>query len=64
MKKTQTFEAGLVGWRNRLAGKLEKPVSSRTPLTKQQVRAILGAVFFLKSAIYVVRSLRLAAKRS
>ena len=64
MNKTQTLEAGLVGWRERLAQKLEKPVSKRTPLTKRQVRAILGALFFAKSAIYVARSLRRAAKRA
>ncbi|HET8651257.1 MAG TPA: hypothetical protein VFM13_01670 [Gaiellaceae bacterium] len=63
MDKTQTLEAGLVGWRERLARKLEKPVSKRTPLTANQVRAVLGALFFVKSAIYVARSVRRAVKR-
>ena len=63
MDKTQTLEAGLVGWRERLARKLEKPVSERTPLTANQVRAVLGALFFVKSAIYVARSIRRAVKR-
>lgn len=63
MDKTQTLEAGLVGWRERLARKLEKPISKRTPLTANQVRAVLGALFFVKSAIYVARSIRRAAKR-
>jgi hypothetical protein len=64
MNKTQTLEAGLVGWRGRLAQKIEKPVSKRTPLTKQQVRAILGALFFVKSALYVGLVIRRAVKRS
>ncbi len=62
MNKTQTFEAGLVGWRERLAQKIEKPVSKRTPLTVKQVRAILGALFFVKSSLYVGRSIRRAIK--
>jgi hypothetical protein len=63
MKKTPTLEAGLVGWRDRLARKIDKPVAKRTPLKAKQVRAVLGALFFLKSTIYLVRSLRLAMKR-
>jgi hypothetical protein len=62
MKRTQTLEAGLVGWRERLAQKIDKPVAMRTPLTVQQVRAILGALFFVKSALYVGRSIRRAIK--
>ncbi|HEX7254797.1 MAG TPA: hypothetical protein VF236_02615 [Gaiellaceae bacterium] len=64
MNKTETFEAGLVGWRERVAKKIEKPVSKRTPLTAKQVRAILGALFFVKSAIYVGLVIRRAIKRS
>jgi hypothetical protein len=62
MKTTQTLEAGLVGWRERLVQKIEKPVSKRTPLTVQQVRALLGALFFVKSSLYVGRSIRRALK--
>jgi hypothetical protein len=62
MKKTQTLEAGLVGWRERFAQRVEKPVSKRTPLTVKQIRAILGALFFVKSAVYVGRSIRRAIK--
>lgn len=62
MKKTQTLEAGLVGWRERFAQKIEKPVSKRTPLTVKQIRALLGALFFVKSALYVGRSVRRAIK--
>ena len=60
--KTERLEAGLVGWRERLARKIEKPVSKRTPLTVQQVRALLGALFFVKSALYVGRSIRRAIR--
>ena len=62
MAKTQTLEAGLVGWRERVARKIEKPVSKRTRLSRKQVRAILGALFFVKSAVYVGRTIRRAVK--
>jgi hypothetical protein len=53
--KTQTLEAGLVGWRERLANKVEKPVSKRTPLNGKQIRAILGALFVINAALYMGR---------
>jgi hypothetical protein len=62
MNKTQTLEAGLIGWRERLAKKIDKPVAKRTPLTVQQVRALLGALFFVKSALYVGKSIRRAIR--
>jgi hypothetical protein len=62
MPKTQTLEAGLIGWRERVARKIDKPVAKRTPLTVQQVRALLGALFFVKSALYVGRSIRRAIR--
>jgi hypothetical protein len=42
----RAMEAGLVGWRERLAQRIEKPVSKRTPLSARQ---------------YVARALRRAA---
>jgi hypothetical protein len=64
MAKTQTLEAGLVGWRERFAQKIEKPVTKRTPLTGKQLRAILGALFFVKSTLYVGRAIRQAIAQS
>ena len=62
MAKTQTLEAGLVGWRERLARKVDKPVSKRTPLNADQIRAILGGLFFISSALYVGRAIARAIK--
>jgi hypothetical protein len=53
--RTKTLEAGLVGWREQLAKKVEKPVSRRTPLRAQQIRAILGALFVINAALYLGR---------
>ena len=61
--KTEKFEAPLTGWRRKFADVVERPLSRRTPFSVQQVRAILGALFFLKSALYVGRSIRRALKR-
>ncbi|HXV02958.1 MAG TPA: hypothetical protein VFP24_05250 [Gaiellaceae bacterium] len=55
LTKTQTLEAGLIGWRERLAQKVEKPVSKRTPLNGRQIRAILGALFVINAALYLGR---------
>jgi hypothetical protein len=62
MAKTQTLEAGLVGWRERVARKVDKPVSKRTPLNADQIRAILGGLFFVSSAFYVGRVIARAIK--
>lgn len=62
MNKTQTLEAGLVGWRERLADRIEKPVTKRTPLDGKQLRAILGGIFFVMSALYVGRAVARAVK--
>ena len=63
MNKTQTLEAGLVGWRERFAERIEKPVTKRTPLNGKQLRAILGALFFVNSALYVGRAVHRAIKQ-
>ena len=62
MNKTQTPRRRSSAGASASPGKVEKPVSKRTPLTASQVRAIIGALFFLKSAFYVARSIRRAIK--
>ena len=61
--KTERLEAGLTGWRAKLADVVEKPLAKRTPLTIQQVRRILGAFFIVKSALYLGRTARRAKKK-
>ena len=51
-------EAGLVGWRGRLAGVAARRISRRTAMSEQQVRAIFGALFLLLAVRYVVAALR------
>ena len=52
MPKTEHFgHAGLTGWRETLADRVASPVAGKTPASEDQVRAIVGATFFLLSAV-------------
>jgi len=63
MPKTEHFgHAGLAGWRAALADRVASPVAGKTPASEDQVRAILGATFFLLSLYYVVTSIGRMAK--
>jgi hypothetical protein len=46
--------AGLVGWRKAIADRAAPAAAKRAPLSEDQVRAGIGAAFFLLSAYYVV----------
>ena len=57
-------KAGLQGWRVKVADAVAQPVGKHSPLSEDQVRAALGAVFFALSTLYVVGTVRrLAARR-
>jgi hypothetical protein len=57
-------KAGLQGWRVKVADAVAQPVARHSPLSDDQVRAALGAVFFALSTVYVVGTVRrLAARR-
>ena len=51
-------QAGLQGWREKLADRVAK----RAPVADDVARAALGAVFFALSLRYVVQSLRAAVR--
>ena len=52
---------GLVGWREKVADGVSGPVSSKSPLSEEQVRALIGAAFFALSLYYVIDTLRRVA---
>jgi hypothetical protein len=54
---TQVGQAGLQGWRGKVADGVAEPVSNRTPLSEDQVRALIGGAFFLLAIVYVVKTL-------
>ena len=51
-------KAGLHGWREKAADAVARPVSKRSGLSDDQVRAAVGALFFGLSVIYVVGTVR------
>ena len=54
MDAVKVGEQALVGWREKLADGAAKPFESKTPVEPDQVRAIVGAAFFLLSLYYVI----------
>ena len=54
--------AGLTGWRETLADRVASPVASKTPASEDQVRAVIGAAFFLLSVYYVATTIARMAK--
>ena len=60
---TDLGKAGLQGWRTKLADGLAEPVANKTPLDQDQVRAAVGALFFVLAVFYVVKALTEASQR-
>jgi hypothetical protein len=56
----QLGQTGLVGWREKVADGIAGPVSERTGLSDEQVRALVGALFFALALYYVAGTLRRA----
>ena len=59
---TDIGSAGLQGWRQKVGDAVAEPVAQRTPLSSDQVRAAVGALFFLLSVMYVVKTVSVAAR--
>lgn len=59
---TQIGTAGLQGWRAKAADAVAEPLAERSPLDEDQVRAAIGALFFVLALMYVVKTV-LAATR-
>ena len=59
---TRVGTAGLQGWRRKVGDAVAEPVAQRTPLAAEQVRAAVGALFFVLSVLYVVKTLTVASR--
>jgi hypothetical protein len=64
MNATELGQTGLAGWREKVAARVAGPASERTPLSDEQVRALMGAVFFALAVYYVVGTVRRALTAS
>jgi hypothetical protein len=53
----------LQGWREKVADGISPPVAKRAPLEEDQVRAIIGAAFFVLSVVYVAKTIAAATRR-
>ena len=51
-------EAGLQGWREKVADGIAKPVAGRTGLSEEQVRALVGAAFLILGVVYVATAVK------
>ena len=49
--------AGLRGWRTKVADAAAPPLARRLPVTEEQVRAGIGALFLALTVKYVVQTL-------
>jgi hypothetical protein len=56
-------KAGLQGWRVKVADVVAQPVARNSGLSDDQVRAAIGAVFFVLSVVYVGGTLKRLAAR-
>ena len=60
---TQIGTAGLQGWRRKVGDAVAEPLAQRTPLGSEQIRAAVGALFFVLSVMYVVKTVSIAARQ-
>jgi hypothetical protein len=58
MAAVELGRAGLQGWRAKVADTAGPLLARRTPLSEDQVKAAIGAVFFVLAVVYVAQTLR------
>jgi hypothetical protein len=63
-RATELGQAGLQGWREKLADGISQPVADRAPLEEEQVRALIGGVFFVLSVVYVFKTISAAMRQA
>jgi hypothetical protein len=61
---TELGQTGLQGWREKVADGISQPVANRAPLEEDQIRAVIGAAFFVLSLIYVAKTISAATRRA
>jgi len=57
-------QTGLQGWRAKVADGVSRPLASRAPVEEEQVRAVIGAAFFVLAVIYVLKTITQAAREA
>ncbi len=59
---TRMGTAGLQGWRQKVGDAAAQPLAQRTPLAEEQIKALIGALFFALSVMYVVKTVSAATR--
>ena len=54
---TRLGQAGLKGWREKVGDRAAPAVAQRSALSEEQVRALISALFFALSVMYVTKTL-------
>jgi len=57
-------QTALQGWREKVADGISHPVASHAPVEEDQVRAVIGAAFFVLSVIYVAKTISAATRQA
>ena len=63
MDVARVGQAGLMGWREKVGDVVAPRVARRTPLSVEQIRALIGALFFTLAFVYVIRTGTRVAQR-
>ncbi len=63
MQAAQLGEAGLQGWRGRVADRLAPAISRRTSFDVDHVRRAIGGLFLVLALLYLVKASRDLASR-
>jgi hypothetical protein len=61
---TDLGQAGLQGWREKVADGISQPVANRAPVKEDQVRAFVGAAFFVLAVMYVIKTISAATRQA
>jgi hypothetical protein len=61
---TELGQTGLQGWREKVADGISQPVAKRASLDEDQVRAVIGAAFFVLAVIYIVKTISAATRQA
>jgi len=57
-------KAGLQGWRAKVGDAVAVPIARHSRVTDDQVRAVVGGLFFVLSVIYVLNTVKRLARAS
>ena len=61
---TELGQTGLQGWREKVADGISRPVAKRAPVEEDQVRAVVGAAFFVLALLYIAKTISAATRQA